>query len=103
MSGCGPKSPAGTLSNLAAEFKSADPALKAKAEQAAASAKTNDYLGAVLALRELKATPALAPKQRKAVETALDAVMNQMFDEAAKENPQAVQARDALRQMQRPR
>ena len=101
LGGCSTKSPTSALADLTAEFQSADAALKAKADLAAASFKTNDYLGAVLPLQGLQTAPDLAPKQQKAVENALDAVMTKMFEEAAKGDPQALQARDALRKMGR--
>lgn len=99
--GCGSKSPTGALSGLTAEFQSADPAVKAKADLAAANFKTNDYVGTVVTLRDLKTAPGLAPKQLKAVDTALDAVLGKVFDEASKGDPHALEARDALRQMQK--
>ncbi len=99
--GCGAKSPSGALAGLTTKFQSADPMLKAKAEAAAAQFKTNNYVGTVVSLRELKAAPGVAPKQQVAIDGAMDAVLGKMFDRASKGDPQALEARDTLRQLQR--
>ncbi len=102
LSSCGSKtkSATGALSNVAAELKSADAGLRAKADLAAASFKTNDYVGTWVALKDIQNAPGLTPPQLKAVQDAVDAVLGKMFDEAAKGDPHALEARNQLRQMQ---
>ncbi len=103
LSGCGAKSksPTGALANLQTQLQSADPALKAKADSAAASFKTNDYVGAWVALKDIQDAPGATPQQQEAAQGAIDAVLGKMFDEAAKGDQHALDARNQLRQMQR--
>jgi hypothetical protein len=101
LAGCGAKSATSALSDLAVEFQSADPALKAKADLAVSSFKTNDYVTAVVSLQGLQNAAGLAPKQQKTVEDALDAVYTRVFEGATKGDPQALEARDTLRKMQK--
>ena len=64
-------------------------------QQAIASYKSGQLEDAVTRLQKLRATPALTPQQRMALQDSVAAVMTEIYGMAAKGDPRAI---DAVRQ-----
>ena len=101
VNGCSRPGPHDAFSGLTREFQAAEPPLKAKVESSIAAFKTNNYVGAIVALQEVTATSALTRNQQKAVEDMLQLVTARLYEGVEKGDTNAIQARDALQQLRR--
>ncbi len=101
LSGCARQGTNDVFTGLTTEFKTAEPSLKTKVESAVAAFKTNNYVGAIVALQEVTATSALTRPQQKAVEDMLQLVTSRLYEGVEKGDTNAIQARDALQQLRR--
>lgn len=103
LAGCSGGSTAEADSTLIAEFRGADPALKAKVESTVAAFKTNNYVGAITFLKEVAANGSLTSKQQKAIEDMQQMVTTQMYQAIDKGDTNAIMARDILQELRRQR
>ena len=69
-------------------------------KQALAAYKSGDLQDAVTRLQKLRATPAMTPQQRIALNDAMAAVMTEIYGLAAKGDARAMQAVKQYEQMQ---
>jgi len=96
LSGCSERTLSKADSTLIAEFKGADPALKAKVETTVTAFKTNNYVIATTSLREVAANGSLTAKQQKAIEDMQEMISTKMYQEIDKGDTNAIMARDVL-------
>lgn len=94
--GCS-KTASGPLGGFSNEFKSASPEVKAQADTVVAACKTNGYVLAFTTLQEMRASPVTPPeKQEAAIAGMMEFVMNQINEQAAKGNADAVKMKESL-------
>jgi hypothetical protein len=98
FNGCS-NSGGGSMADFPKEFKSSSPELKAQADLVAAAFKTNGYVLAFNTLGEMRATPSLPAKQETAIADMMAFVREQMSQQAAKGDAEAIKAQEELNQM----
>jgi len=99
FSGCSKtgSSPLGSFSN---EFKSASPEVKAQADLVVAACKTNGYVVAFTTLQDMRTAAVTPPeKQEAAIASMMEFVMNQLNEQAAKGNADAVKMKEQLQSL----
>lgn len=89
------------MAGFASAFKSANPELKAQADLVVNAYKTNGYALAFTTLGEMRMSPSLPAKQGAAITDMMEFVRNQMTEQAAKGNAEAIKAQEELNQMRR--
>jgi hypothetical protein len=82
-------------------FKSSSPELKAQADLVVTAYKTNGYVLAFTTLGEMRMSPSLPAKQETAIADMLAFVREQMTQQAAKGDAEAIKAQEELNQMRR--
>jgi hypothetical protein len=101
FNGCS-KSESGSIGSFSGEFKSASPELKAQADLVVAAYKTNGYTVAFTTLQEMRTTSTKLPeKQETAIADMMAFVREQMTQQAAKGNAEAIKAQEELNQLRR--
>jgi outer membrane protein assembly factor BamD (BamD/ComL family) len=78
----------------------AEPAPAQEMKQAVAAYKSGDLQDAVTRLQKLRATPAMTPQQRIALNDAMAAVMSEIYGLAEKGDARAIQAVKKYEEMQ---
>ena len=100
--GCGKQAVAKVASDTKA-FEAVSPEIKADWGKAMSAAASHDYATAILTCRKLQTQGKLTPPQLTAVVGTITAVTDQMLAAAQKDDPNAIQATEEVRQGWRPR
>lgn len=95
--GCSKEESRADLADSEPAMASVDPTIKTTWDKAMTAAKANEYAGAIMLLKTIVDDPKLTPEQKAAVENAMKAVSDQMYDALNRGDAKAQQAIEELR------